>query len=255
MTLAGDSLAGADFSRRSGRLKRFAAPAAALVLTFAWVDGGTAQEPAASPSGNPCMQCHEGIESQSGTWNGRRFTHTPHLERANLDCSFCHTPMEQHGGTKLEGVSACNDCHHNRSSGASCSVCHQGGIGAPQGILAHEVGDFDHALHGGSGLPCKTCHSGDTMSATSVDCVACHSVHHQPESSCVACHREGMIPEHPIDIHVAGCSGCHGENSGWIDDWTREICSACHTGRDGHYPERPCAVCHIVPSIPTSAGD
>jgi len=252
---AADSLAGVTVSRRGGRLRRCAAPAAALVLTFACVDVGAAQEPAATPSGNPCMQCHEGIENQAGTWNGRRFTHTPHLERANLDCTFCHTPMEQHGGTKLEGVAACNDCHHNRTSGASCSVCHSDGIAAPQGILAHEVGDFDHALHGGAGLPCTTCHVGDTMTAGNVDCVACHSEHHKPESTCVACHRVGTTPEHPTEVHIAGCTGCHGESSEWIDRWTRETCAVCHTGRAAHYPERPCAVCHIVPSIPTSAGD
>ena len=255
MTSATDSSAGRTNRRRGRGLERFAPTAAALFMIFGWASGGAAQELTVSPSGNPCMQCHEGIETQSGTWNGRRFTHTPHLARANLDCAFCHTPIEQHGGTKLEGVSACNDCHHNRSSGASCSVCHEGGVGPPQEIIAHEVGDFDHALHGGAGLPCTTCHEGGTMSASSVDCVACHSVHHQPESSCVACHRVGATPQHPAEIHIAGCTGCHGESSEWIDRWTRETCSVCHTGRETHYPERPCAVCHIVPSIPTSAGD
>jgi len=246
--------AGETHRRRGARLGRLAAPAAALILTFGVASNGAAQEAAAAPSSNPCMQCHEGIESQAGTWNGRQFTHTPHLERANLDCTFCHTPMEEHGGTKLEGVSACNDCHHNRSSGASCSVCHSDGIAAPQGILAHEVGDFDHALHGGAGLPCKTC-QGATMTASNIDCVACHSEHHRPESTCVACHRVGTTPEHPTEVHVAGCAECHGESSEWIDRWTRETCAVCHTGREAHYPERPCAVCHIVPLMPTSTGD
>jgi len=237
--------------RRGERSLRIAAAAVALLfLTFGAAAEASAQVSDAVVSENPCLQCHEGIETQAGSWNGRRFTHTPHLERANLDCAFCHTPMEQHGGMKLEGVASCNDCHHNRSSGASCSVCHEGGIGAPQDIIAHEVGDFDHARHGGSGIPCTTCHAGSTMTAASVDCVACHAVHHQPESGCVACHRVGTTPEHPMDIHVAGCQACHGENSVWIDRWTRETCSVCHTGREEHYPDRPCAVCHIVPSFP-----
>jgi len=254
-TSAGDEHdAGALNGRRGKRFMRLTAPAAALFLTFGANASAEAQQPESNVSGNPCLQCHEGIETQAGTWNGRRFTHTPHLERANLDCTFCHTAMEQHGGMKLEGVAACNDCHHNRSSGASCSVCHAVGTGAPQGIIAHEVGDFDHARHGGAGLPCTTCHTGSTMSASQVDCVACHAVHHQPESSCLACHRAGTTPQHPTEVHVAGCTGCHGETSGWIDTWTRETCAVCHTGREEHYPERPCVLCHIVPSIPVPGG-
>jgi len=253
---AGDEHDAGALSGRCGeRSRRLAASAAALFLILGSVASAAAQESDSNVSGNPCMQCHEGIESQAGTWNGRHFTHTPHLKRANLDCTFCHTAMEQHGGTKLEGVAACNDCHHNRSSGASCSVCHSGGTGTPQGIIAHEVGDFDHARHGGAGLSCTTCHTGSTMSATSVDCAACHAVHHQARSSCLACHRAGTTPQHPTEVHVAGCTGCHGEASGWIDTWTREICGVCHTDRDEHYPDRPCSVCHIVPLIPTPGGE
>jgi hypothetical protein len=58
-----------------------------------------------------------------------------------------------------------------------------------------------------------------------------------------------------MEVHVAGCEGCHGESAGWIDRWTRETCAVCHIGREAHYPERPCAVCHIVPSFPIGGDD
>jgi hypothetical protein len=199
------------------------------------------------------MQCHADIAGQAGTWNGRRFSHAPHLERANLACSFCHTPIESHGGVKLEGVGACNDCHHNRTSGASCSRCHEGGVGAPRNIIEHEIGDFDHTHHAAAGLACTTCHSGSTMSAVQVECMACHEAHHRPDAGCLACHDPGTTPEHPKQVHLDGCTGCHGDNASWIDSWSRETCIVCHTDKTPHYPDRPCALCHLVPEIPTSA--
>ncbi len=247
--------ADAQSGRRGERVSRFAASAAVLLLTFSPINAAAAQQSASRPSGNPCLQCHTGIENQSATWNGRRFTHAPHLERAKLDCTFCHTSMEQHGGTKLQSAAACNDCHHTRTSGSSCSRCHSGGAGAPKGLVAHQAGDFDHGRHTAAGLTCVTCHAGASMSTANVDCMACHTAHHRPESTCVACHRAGTTPGHPIEIHVSGCQGCHGEKSAWIDRWTRETCAVCHTGREGHYPERPCALCHIVPSMPVTGGD
>jgi len=238
--------------------------AAAAVLGGLFTVGAsapaTAQEPtsavqaATEGAGNPCMQCHTDIAGQSGTWNGRRFTHTPHVRRANLDCTFCHTPIENHGGMKLTSVAQCNDCHHNRTSGASCSRCHKGGAGAPKGILALEAGDFDHTRHTAAGLPCTSCHAGATMSAVKVQCTSCHVAHHRPEADCLACHRPGTTPEHPKQIHLEGCAGCHGENGAWIDKWTRQTCTVCHTDRTDHYPERSCAVCHLVPDPPAADG-
>jgi len=241
--------------RRGKSAMRVAASAAILGLTLGPVGSAQAQQSASSLSENPCLQCHAGIENQEATWNGRRFRHSPHLERARLDCTFCHTPMERHGGTQLQNAAACDDCHHVRSSGSSCSRCHEAGSGAPGGAIALPTGDFEHERHSTAGLACTNCHAGSTMSAAKVDCMACHSVHHQPESTCAACHRAGTTPAHPMEIHVAGCQGCHGQNSAWIDRWTRETCSVCHTGREGHYPERPCALCHIVPSMPTAGND
>ncbi len=242
---------------RDGRRGGISAASAVLlpvILAFAVPSPAAAQEEPVS-GGNPCLQCHEGIAAQQGTWNGRRFTHTPHLERANLDCTFCHTPLEQHGGMRFESVAACNDCHHARTSGTSCSRCHRAGEEGPEGVIAHEIGDFEHRRHTLSGVSCTTCHSGATMSAASIECTACHAVHHRPESTCLACHRAGSVPEHPTQVHVDGCAACHGENGQWIDRWTRETCSVCHVGRVEHYPDRPCTVCHIVPPFPATSGN
>ncbi|MEJ2481686.1 MAG: cytochrome c3 family protein [Gemmatimonadota bacterium] len=233
----------------------FTASAAVFSAVFAFgsVPSITAQE-VAGAGGNPCMQCHDDIASQAGIWNGRRFAHTPHVSRANLDCTFCHTPIENHGGMKLQGVGACNDCHHNRTSGASCSRCHEGGVGAPKGIIEHAIGDFDHTHHTAAGLTCTTCHAGSTMSAVKVQCMACHESHHRPDANCLACHKPGPTPEHPNQVHLDGCVACHGDAAAWIRTWTRETCTVCHTGRTSHYPDRPCAVCHLVPEIPTADG-
>ncbi|MCL7973433.1 MAG: hypothetical protein M8835_02640 [marine benthic group bacterium] len=250
-----------SFRGRRGLIPTASAVVLSSILVLGAATTGSAQEPAANVqsasegAGNPCMQCHADVVSQAGTWNGRRFSHAPHLERANLACSFCHTPLENHGGMKLDGVAACNECHHDRSSGASCSRCHSGGAGAPRGVIAHETGPFDHELHGDAGLPCTSCHAGSTMSAAGVECMACHTAHHRPEAGCLACHEPGTMPEHPDQVHFAGCAGCHGENGAWIDRWTRETCTVCHTEQTDHYPPRPCEVCHLVPEIPASGDE
>ncbi len=258
-TEAGAPVRGVRISRgRRGLISTASAAVLASVLIVGGAAPAAAQEPAAGVqaaaegAGNPCMQCHSDIAAQAGTWNGRRFSHAPHLERANLACSFCHTPIESHGGMKLAGVAACNDCHHNRTSGASCSRCHEGGVGAPAGIIEHEIGDFDHTHHTAAGLTCTTCHAGSQMSAVKVECMACHESHHRPEAGCLACHDPGTTPEHPKQVHLDGCIGCHGDSASWIDTWTRETCTVCHTDKVAHYPDRPCAVCHLVPEIPTS---
>lgn len=256
---------------RRGERDRFPAPAALLLLAVAIATGTALAAGGGHPSpgaevrvpisrlrmaetggafdANPCLQCHEDIGSQAGTWNGRRFSHTPHVERAGLDCSFCHTSLQQHGGITLSGVAACNECHHELSAPGSCGRCHAGAKGAPDRVFETEVGPFDHGMHAAAGFPCTGCHQGASMSTANLECTTCHAAHHRPEAGCRACHEPGSVPAHPDVVHESGCTGCHGEAAAWIDRWTREVCSVCHTDRDDHHAGTSCALCHIVPPL------
>lgn len=250
--------------RRGGARRRPAAPAALLILVAtagAALAAGAARSlaEASRPSGtanpvteqgsNPCLQCHEGIETQAGTWNGRRFSHEPHVGRAGLDCSFCHTSLQQHGGITLSGVGACNECHHELSAPGSCGRCHAGATGAPDRVFETKVGPFDHGMHAAAGFPCTACHKGASMSTAALECTTCHAAHHRPEAGCRACHEPESVPAHPTVVHESGCASCHGESAAWIDRWTREVCAVCHTDRDDHYAGTSCALCHIVPPL------
>jgi hypothetical protein len=233
--------------RHAGARSRFpAATLAGLAALLALATPSTAQEPQGQAQENPCLQCHEQIGSRTAVWKGRRFPHGRHIEDAKLECSFCHTPLQEHGGITLESVTACDNCHHVLTSSSSCSRCHEGAAGAPKGILALPKGDFDHAHHVAAGVPCASCHKGRTMSAKGLACENCHSSHHRPEADCLACHRPGSVPEHPKEAHTM-CAACHGEKAAFLTRWTRTECLVCHTDRADHYPEGNCAVCHIVP--------
>jgi predicted CXXCH cytochrome family protein len=195
---------------------------------------------------NECLSCHLGIEGQAGSWEGRAFNHEPHLSRANLSCSFCHTPMEDHGKVSLASPAICSDCHH--SGAIACETCHEGTPGPPGGVIRTPTGDFPHGRHVEIGFACATCH-GQTPGRPGAElCTMCHDAHHQPEAECLACHREGVKQKHPPVAHN-GCSICHGEAVSGLDSWSRNVCTVCHEDRVDHYAPNECVACHQQPPL------
>lgn len=195
---------------------------------------------------NECLSCHLGIEGQAGSWEGRAFNHEPHLSRANLSCSFCHTPMEDHGKVSLASPAICSDCHH--SGAIACETCHEGTPGPPGGVIRTPTGDFPHGRHVEIGFACATCH-GQTPGRPGAElCTMCHDAHHQPEAECLACHREGVKQKHPPVAHN-GCSICHGETVYGLDSWSRNVCTVCHEDRVDHYAPNECVACHQQPPL------
>jgi nitrate/TMAO reductase-like tetraheme cytochrome c subunit len=195
---------------------------------------------------NACLGCHLGIDEQQGTWQGMQFTHVPHVRRANLPCSGCHTPLEDHGKISLASPGACSDCHH--SGAIECQTCHAGTVSSPEGVIATEIGDFPHSRHLELGFACSTCH-GESPGSPSADlCETCHGAHHQPEAECLACHRGGVQSIHPSAAHN-GCAVCHGEKVAGIDHWSRNVCTVCHLDRVDHYAPNPCEACHQQPPL------
>ena len=129
--------------------------------------------------GSRCMQCHQGIEAHTGAFEGRRFSHAPHLLRGGLDCGACHLPHEerQPGEVVTFEADGCLHCHHDGSVERECASCHADLMGR---TVASPLGDFPHATHvEGLGLECAACHEasrGGDVSLRSDTCAECHDI-------------------------------------------------------------------------------
>ncbi len=204
-------------------------------------------------SENACLQCHLGVEQQKGAFKSRAFDHTPHVLRAGLQCSQCHTPFSDHGGTTLNSAAACDNCHHPlvEQRTLNCARCHPGPGGAPAKTFREPGGDFPHAAHVQANLACSGCHVAPVMSAKNLDCDNCHEQHHQTAVACLSCHRGGVLARHKAEDHVA-CSKCHATVPA-VNHWTRQVCTVCHADKTQHNPGKACELCHQVPAMGTAA--
>jgi len=197
-------------------------------------------------SDNACLQCHVAAAWQAGTFSGRPFSHAPHVARAAIQCSECHTPLDQHGGITLTAAS-CNACHHPLIQTENCARCHEGPGGVPQVTISMPTGQFKHQVHAAANLACSACHTPPLMAAQDLRCDNCHEPHHQPDRTCLDCHRGGALEKHTRAAHVA-CAQCHATVPG-LNHWSRQVCTACHAAQVNHYPDQQCDVCHMVPPM------
>lgn len=142
---------------------------------------GLASLPAPWPRvrGGACLSCHMGIESQAGTFAGKRFAHGPHLGPGGLECSKCHRTHDERaeGEVVRFGPEGCMSCHHQPTAtpvaAAACQTCH-GDI--TKGSVMSARGKFSHSQHLENGLECKSCHSlekGDPVPPKTA-CTDCH---------------------------------------------------------------------------------
>jgi hypothetical protein len=197
-----------------------------------------------SLSENVCLSCHLGVERQSVSFGDRSFPHERHVLLGGLECTSCHTSLEEHGRTTLSSETECNACHHREIDAMNCASCHEGPGGAPAEPIEHPVGDFFHAPHAESGLTCNVCHAPPAMSAAALDCETCHDFHHQPEASCLSCHQQGAKENHMLAFAHLQCSQCHGEAVSNIDRWSRQVCTVCHVDKVEHNAPLACDACH-----------
>lgn len=201
---------------------------------------------------NVCLQCHLGIERRAVPFESREFEHERHVVVGGLECTICHTSLDDHGRTTVT-ISGCNECHHRQAEVMDCSRCHEGG--APSGVLSLAAGNFPHQPHRDAGLPCTQCHTPPAMSAAGLDCDTCHGLHHQPEATCLQCHRGGALDRHPGAVVHTNCTLCHGAKAEGIDRWTRQVCTACHADRTEHNAPADCVLCHQIPALGGGGGD
>lgn len=130
------------------------------------------------PRTSTCMACHMGVETQSGTFSGHAFSHSPHIVNAKLDCATCHRPHAERapGEVVKFGPEGCNACHHQSVKTLSipeCGRCH--GDVTKQTFPSFR-GEFSHKQHLELGAECTTCHNlkgGDPRPSKDA-CAQCH---------------------------------------------------------------------------------
>ena len=197
---------------------------------------------------NVCLQCHLGVERREVPvrGGGGTFDHAVHVVANGLACAACHTSFADHGKTTIVPPDGCTACHHRAAGGAQCTQCHAGPRGAPQEPVAFSVGDFPHPTHLDAGLECAMCHVAPAMRVERETCITCHDMHHQPDATCLSCHREGTRAKHDVSFAHTACQQCHGEKVAGITRVTRELCTTCHEDRVEHNAPLSCDACHDV---------
>jgi len=130
-----------------------------------------------APGSANCISCHQGIEKKGGPFAGYAFEHSPHLERARLECAECHRPHSERPESEVVrfGPEGCITCHHRPTATGSidCSKCH--GDVRTKTVNSYR-GEFSHAAHLEQGLECASCHdarSGDPRPSPA-KCRDCH---------------------------------------------------------------------------------
>jgi hypothetical protein len=188
-----------------------------------------------------------------------------HAQHAQVECVACHDTRETHGGVTVATPRACRACHHTEPVVQPCVRCH-----APADYarsypalrpFTPSVGDsamrrfpFEHRAH--ADVTCGVCHSrAPELSAARIDCAFCHEQHHDPETSCIACHDLPAPGAHTRAVHLSCAgSGCHSGAPVSAADRTRSFCLGCHQDLTDHQPGRRCEDCHALPAAQQAGG-
>jgi hypothetical protein len=207
-----------------------------------------------------CSGCHVGAERARVPFKGGgTFPHEPHALKAQLRCTQCHTPIEQHGGTRLTSATACQDCHHGQATPTDCVNCHKDAGAAGKDVKVDGV-VLPHSAHQRAMPTCAPCHVAPTMKPVDFKCANCHDKHHAADRTCASCHQDPGLKEKHADfakeIHAAEppCSTCH-DAAAEITKWTWQTCTVCHANKaSGHYEkrartEKACLGCHDLKAI------
>ncbi len=170
---------------------------------------------------NECSKCHlSASPSLSPRVNSysEKFDHARHADKAELECSACHTDLD--GGLPansvghLPNMAQCMSCHEQKLVKNECATCHM-----PYENLKprdHE-NDWTH-FHGAAaevpGANCAMCHSAQTVAN---DCQSCHQ-----GDPVLNPHPRNYVFRHGQDAHLSDmrCGECHEQ---------RNFCSECHT--------------------------
>ena len=129
------------------------------------------------PYESDCLRCHQGVETQTGTYQGHAFAHRPHVVGQALDCQQCHQPHEERSPDEVVQLPAggCISCHHapEQNPEDNCADCHSAITDA---LVDYQGDEFSHAYHvEDEEMECVDCHTLEGSPGLDLDfCVDCH---------------------------------------------------------------------------------
>jgi hypothetical protein len=191
--------------------------------------------------GQNCAACHTPQNWERVTFDHNQTGFPLEGEHNEVACQSCHQ-----GGQFEDTPETCYGCHaaddeHNGELGTNCAACH-----TPQDweqvTFDHSQSDFPlQGKH--QNVACESCHTGDTFTGTSSECVACHAADDAHEGRfgtvCAQCHTPDDWVDATFDHALANfqLTGAH----------VNVACADCHVGNAFAGTPMECAACHAEP--------
>ena len=160
-------------------------------------------------------------------FEGIIFSHSLHVEDAEIGCTECHPKAEHAGGevqTLLPAKGNCAQCHDVEDQ-SNCTMCHASADVPPRCVTVLACKAFSHEKHLRDRTTCSACHEG-------IECTESSLQTFRPKKTiCSDCHRKDRIQ--PTN-HGAGWQHLHGRDA----EREPQSCGLCHVEGDD------CETCH-----------
>jgi len=120
------------------------------------------------------------------------FSHSHHVSQLGIDCRYCHSTVEKAAFAGIPSTATCMNCHKQIWAESEMLEPIRASFASGEPIEWVRVNDlpdfvyFDHSVHLGAGVGCKSCHGRvDEMplmvQAESLQMIWCLDCHRQPE--------------------------------------------------------------------------
>ena len=175
-----------------------------------------------------------------------KFSHQVHLEKAELDCSDCHTQATGSDHAGMPAIGACQLCHSEDADIAKYLKPFEvnGKVTFTEVTKLPEDVKFSHKRHLDEGVKCEDCHQGiktseavsEKLALAMDDCIRCHG-RKKVSVDCKTCHTDIDKTWKP-DSHRDNWEKMHGQVArAQVVPPMQNKCMLCHT-------ETTCATCH-----------
>ena len=197
-----------------------------------------------------CETCHGDVASEAPEGIAAKLNcgscHETHAwEYRAGSCAVCHGDVYEATPDDLGFKVECLNCHTQHEWAASvddCAMCHADAVEDTERIEEERYEELKEELEAEGRLDELPEEPEEFLKR---DCTQCHQMHEwrvdAEEFDCTVCHGEMETGLHYVPGHRE-CLTCHGEHL-WMPA-EREICAACHTDREDHYPGTDCVSCH-----------
>ena len=131
-----------------------------------------------------------------------KFIHAPHVQKAGMNCLYCHSAANKSPDPGNAAVASCSGCHAlfvktNAPEIKKLNAYAKAGLPVPWNRV-HKVPDyvqFPHMRHVNAGVTCQTCHGQiQKQGADSANYAPVQQVSSLNMGWCINCHVQGYKP-------------------------------------------------------------